>query len=528
MAGKSKMHEKTNEKMTEWQQVEKSSSLADWLKTVLALALASGIGYLFERIGLSNTNIITVYILGVLAVSIWTNGHIYGTVLSVASVFVFNFLFTVPKFTLLAYGPDYPITFIIMIVASLMTSSLALRMKKQAYLAAQRAYRTEILLQTNQNLQREDSVEHIIISLATQLSKLLNRSILYYIGNNEKLEAPGICPEGKVLDDINIEDYEHSVAYWAFKNGQQAGRNSGNYDDAGVWYVPVDGEQNVLAVIGIPSEGELPIDSFEKSLILAMIEEGKLVIEKTMLVEAKKQIELTVKQESLRANLLRSISHDLRTPLTSISGNASMLMDRGNLLDENRKQELYTNMYDDSIWLINLVENLLFITRIENGTMNIKMEAELLEEVFQEALQHLDRKVEEHHIEVKLEDEFLMADMDVRLVVQMIINIVNNAIKYTPAGSSIILSGEKQGEDIVIRVSDNGPGIRPEDKENLFKMFYTGDNIRGDGRRGMGLGLSLCQSIANAHGGKIWVEDNKPSGAVFAFTLKSAEVNIHG
>lgn len=233
---------------------------------------------------------------------------------------------------------------------------------------------------------------------------------------------------------------------------------------------------------------------------------------------------MVAEQESLRANLLRTISHDLRTPLTSISGNAGILMENEGMLEAGKRHELYRDIYDDSMWLANLVENLLAVTRLENGTMQLKMEAELIEEVFHEALLHLDRREKKHIIEASPGEEFLMAVMDVRLIIQVIVNLMNNAIMYTQEGSRILLDAQVQGEWILISVSDNGPGIKDEAKEHLFDMFYTADNVRGDGRRGLGLGLSLCKAIVNAHGGKIWVEDNEPEGAVFRFSLKAVEV----
>ena len=237
---------------------------------------------------------------------------------------------------------------------------------------------------------------------------------------------------------------------------------------------------------------------------------------------------METQRERLRANLLRAISHDLRTPLTSISGNAGVLMEKSIQLPEEKKQELYTAIYDDSMWLVNLTENLLSVTRIENGTMHIRMEPELLEEVFEEALSHLDRQAANHHISTHLDDDLLMARMDVRLVVQVIINIVNNAIKYTPEGSHIVLSAARKDDMAEVSIADDGPGISDEAKPHLFDMFYTASQGKADTRRGLGLGLNLCQSIVTAHGGTISVADNAPHGTVFRFTLPIAEVTNHG
>ena len=260
--------------------------------------------------------------------------------------------------------------------------------------------------------------------------------------------------------------------------------------------------------------------------MLAILNECGVMMERKGLQEEKQAIELETQRERLRSNLLRAISHDLRTPLTSISGNAAVLMEKSIALDEEKKQTLYATIYDDALWLMNLTENLLSITRIENGTMDLHLNAELLDDAFREALNHIDRKQSEHHIQVDLADDLLMAKMDVRLIVQVIINIVNNAIKYTPVGSHIVLSARKQGDMVCVQIADDGPGLPDDAKAHLFDMFYTAGQASPDSRRGLGLGLSLCKSIVNAHGGTITVTDNVPQGCVFSFTLPLEEVKV--
>jgi two-component system sensor histidine kinase KdpD len=289
----------------------------------------------------------------------------------------------------------------------------------------------------------------------------------------------------------------------------------------------VRGGDTVLAVAAIVMDKEAPLEAFEKNLMIAMLGECALALEKERLNETQKQISMQIQQEQLRANLLRAISHDLRTPLTSISGNAGILMGNSKVLGEAQKQSLYTDIYDESMWLINLVENLLSITRIDNGTLNLNLQPELLEEVITEALLHINRNSVKHHIETLLHDELLMGKMDSQLIIQVIINIVDNAIKYTQPGSHITISAKKDGPSVRVEIADDGSGISDEAKANLFDMFYTADNISVDGRRGLGLGLPLCKSIIQAHGGAIYVKDNVPQGTVFGFTLQAEEVNVH-
>lgn len=339
------------------------------------LIAATLVGLLFSGLKIPEANIIAVYILGVLIISIITSSWMYSFLASVISVLAFNFLFTIPRFTLRAYDPSYPVTFGIMFLVALITGSLASRMKEYARESAQAA--------------------------------------------------------------------------------------------------------------------------------------------------------MQIEKEQLRADLLRSISHDLRTPLTSISGNASNLLSNENEFSQETRMQIYGDIYDDSMWLIKLVENLLSVTRIEDGRMDLRMSAELMDEVIAEAMRHTDRNRDGRKIEVSSDEEFILGKMDARLIVQVVINLVDNAVKYTPEGAQIrIHTGKKDGM-VVVSVSDTGPGISDEQKSKVFDMFYTGTNRAADGRRSLGLGLGLCRSIIRAHGGEIWVSDNKPQGAVFTFTLPAEEVTLH-
>lgn len=179
------------------------------------------------------------------------------------------------------------------------------------------------------------------------------------------------------------------------------------------------------------------------------------------------------------------------------------------------------------MWLNNLVENLLSVTRIEDGQMNLTPSAQLMDEVIAEALRHINRKRTEHTITVQSQEEFLLARIDARLIIQVMINIVDNAIKYTPKGSEIKIHTEKKEEWIVVEIADNGPGISDDAKPHVFDMFYCGANEIADSRRSLGLGLALCKSIIHAHGGAISVSDNVPNGTIFTFTLPSEEVILH-
>lgn len=496
-------------------------------KLLLVMSSATTLGCLFYACHLREANIITVYLLAVLLTAIWTTGYGYGIAASFISVVAFNFFFTIPRFSLMAFDPNYPITFLIMLAASFIASSLAARVKRQARDASERAYYMELLTSGQQMLQRGKDAQDIIAIAAGLLSKLLDRPILYaLIQPGQPLEFQVVPEEqtGQMLAELSNE--ERAVAEWVAANNKHAGATTNSFSQAQNLYLAVRGNQGALGVVGIPFTQKMVLDAFTKNLMIAMLDDCGFILERRRLQDEKQAVEMETQRERLRANLLRAISHDLRTPLTSISAGASVLMETSINLDEERRKDIVTGIYDDAMWLVQLTENLLSITRIENGSLQLALQAELMDDVFREAFAHIDRRAENYHIQVQLEDDMLMARMDARLIIQVLINIVNNAIEYTPEGSDICLMATKSGNQVVVDIADNGPGISDEAKAHLFDMFYTAGTHGADSRRGLGLGLNLCKSIVEAHGGQISVRDNQPQGAVFSFSLPLEEVHL--
>ncbi len=520
-------------------------SWRDTAKSAFSLLLATALSLFFYRYGFTDANIITVYILGVLITSVATDHMIYGVLSSVASVFIFNYLFTDPRYTLLAYDIGYPMTFLVMLLASLLTGTLAARMKDLARQAARSAYRTKILLDTNQLLQQAEGREAIVRATADQLSKLTGRETEIHLRAADDAGAAGNTAGDSLSAAGNAEDDSLSTAgntagdsLSAAGNTADASRSTaestagispgaaGSTAEGGRVRYPIRMGDKIYGAADIDVR-EHPIDAFEQGILMSILGECALALENERNAREKEEAAILAENEQLRANLLRTISHDLRTPLTSISGNASNLMNSGDSFDEATKQRLYADIYDDAVWLINLIENLLSVTRMEGGGVKLRATAELVDEVVEEALQHLDRKSAEHRIAVHSTGELLLARMDARLIVQVIINIVNNAVKYTPAGSEIAVETYREEKMAVIRIADDGPGIPDEMKPQIFELFYTGEHPVKDGRRSLGLGLALCRSIVTAHGGTIRVSDAQPHGAVFTFTLPLEEVQLH-
>lgn len=462
---------------------KQGSLLRDFAAGFGMILAATAVGNLFNQLGFSVSTIISVYILAVLMAAV-TTSRISGFLVCLASVVTFNFFFTEPKYTLLAYGQDDPVTFAVMFLVSLVACSLAERLKRTAREYSRTLDGTRILLESSRLLYLGETEDEVRESTERQLRRLLERDVI--------LVPPGRqIPPGREYETRKI----------------------------------VLGETEYGTLL-IRIKDPAP-DAFVLSLMDSILSEYALTLENIRIRREKEEAAIRIRNEQFRSNLLRSISHDLRTPLTSISGNASNLLSNGPEFDEATRTRLYSDIYDDAVWLTNLVENLLSLSRVEDESIPMNYQVELLEDIVDEALLHTDRHRSEHRLLVDLPEKPVLLMADARLVAQVLINLVNNAIAYTPKGTEIRISADTGLHEASITVADNGPGIPDGEKERVFEMFYSGSGNGPENRRSVGMGLSLCRAIVQAHGGEILLRDNIPSGAAFTFTLPLSEVDVH-
>lgn len=544
--------------------IRRSISGPDIGKTLAFLILATLAGFAFQWAGLSEDTIITTYVIAVLLIAVTTDRRWYSLVSSAVSVLLYNFFFTVPYFTFYAYGSSYPVTFITMLIAALIASTLAGRLKEQKTRSVRRAYQTDVMLSTMRLLEQAGDNE-VVVTGAKQIARLVERPVIAYPVKKGNIGSPRIfipnrASQGGVLEvpvsvsshpsaadestlhlmasaDMTgveglekcLSEKERAVAQWVCKNGQHAGAGTGTLNDAQCLYLAIRGPDSTCCVLGMVMDKKY-LDAEQNNLCLAILDECGLAYERSSLRRRELVAATRAKAEGLRADLLRSISHDLRTPLTAISGDADILLENSGDLSSEQCERLYLSIRDDSAWLTGLVENLLVMTRLEGKDLDGKPHIDLLPEevadMISEALKHIDRRGGDHVIETDPMGDDLIVWADAQLIVQVIVNLVNNAVKYTQIGSHIMISAERTGEQVTVSVSDDGLGIGDEEKRDIFGLFHA--DSCSDGKRGMGLGLYLCKTIVEAHGGKIWVEDNVPTGSVFSFTLNRVKDDPHG
>lgn len=499
--------------------------LADCSIFLGALIVSTMIGFLFSNLGFTDANIIMVYLLGLLVVSIFTTHRAFSMVWAVISVLLFDLLFTTPRFTFYAYGTGYPVTFLIMLAAAFSISTLAIRLKQNAGQSAKAAQRMSVILETDRQLTKAKSKEEILTVLADQLTKLLSRSLVIYPAENKKLGDPVFYPAAGDTVPYRTNEEKRAVE-WALSHHKRAGATTDHFPDMDYLYYSMRVQEHVYGVVGIAVH-DSPPDASEQSVLASVVGECSLALENVRNAREKEESMVLAENERLRANLLRAVSHDLRTPLTSIMGNADSLMSCGETLEPQTRRQLYTDIYQDAQWLNGMVENLLSASRMNGGQLNLNMTTELIDDMISEAVRHLGRRLEKHILIRHSSDELLFVKADARLLVQVVVNLLDNAVKYAPEGSHILIDTAERDGNVYVRIADDGPGIPDDQKEHIFNLFYTSGNPTGDSRRGLGIGLSLCQSVIRAHGGTISVSDNKPHGAAFEFSLPRDEVNVN-
>ena len=435
--------------------------------------------FTLNSMGIRKENILMVFIVGVLLIATFTKGYFYGLLASIISVLCFNFLYIDPNYDFHISDPNDFMLILFFLMTSVIACSLTDRFQKQIIISKKNEGISKQLYSLSERLLNVSGIEYILLK------------------GNQYIEE-----SIQIKTNISLEIKKES------KN-----------------VIPIIGMNRVLGSIEILSHQGLNED--QMIIIKAAANQLGNALERELTCLEQEKIKVAMEREHMLNSMLRSISHDLRTPLTSISGNADFLLSNSAKIDDVKRQELYNNIYDDSMWLINLVENILFITRIENKTMKINLQTELLDDIINEALKHLYRRGKNHHIVFEETKDIMMVKVDARLLVQVFINIIDNAIKYTPKGSTITISTKIKSDKIEVSIADNGQGISDEAKDKLFEMFYTANSTVADSRRGIGIGLSLCKSIIMAHGGEIKVRDNKPQGTVFIFTLPKEEINFN-
>ena len=481
----------------------------------LGLLVATNlVSFALQTAGLSEANIVMIFVLGVFLVTVLC-GRTLGILASVAGVLSFDVFFVPPRLSIAVSDTQYFLTFFVMLVVTLVTSTLTSRIRRQAQLSVDRERRIEPLYRLTRNLSKTSGTNQIATIAESELASLLRGEVVIYLKN----EAGDLISPVQDTSSLLHDGAERAVAHWALEHNQMAGLGTDTLPGARALYLPLSGSQGGFGVLGIRPTDRSELRPEQRYLLETFAAQIALALERDQLAEESQKILVQAESERLRNSLLRSISHDIRSPLAGIAGASSTLLDKDEELQPEMRKHLLKNIFDDANWLTQLVENLLSMTRLESERISIANQWEAVDDIIASVLLHLKPRLIGRPVSVAIPPQITMVPMDGSLIEQVIANILDNAIKYTPEGSPIEIRVQVERDHATFIFADRGSGIGSEDLENLFVKFYRGKPQREAFRRGAGLGLSICKAIVDAHGGEIRAENRPGGGAIFSFSL---------
>jgi len=479
-----------------------------YVQAVGVVGVATGFSFIMDRY-LEPPNLVMIYLLGVMLVALFV-GRRPAVIASVLSVAAFDFFFVPPRFTFAVSDTQYVVTFAVMLVAALALSTMAHWLRVQTEAARRRELRTAALYRLGRELAALRTTDELLTA-ATRLvgEEFGGRVALLLPDANGRLHL-----QAGDLGSAQLERHEAGVAQWAFDNGLPAGIGTDTLPAARGVYLPLIGSSGPIGVLGLgrgPGEALRP-DQFR--FLEAVSNQTALAIERSQLADQAEGTRIQVESERLKNALLSSVSHDIRTPLAAITGAATSLL--ADSIPEETRRDLTTTIAEEAQRLSHQVGNLLEMTRLESGPIEVRKQWHLLEESVGATLQRLESRLAGREIRVHV-GAAPMVSYDEVMIGQVLFNLVENALEYTPAGSPIEIRAGRDATGVWLEVADRGPGFPPDTQTHVFEKFYRGPHASGT--RGIGLGLAICRSLIQAHGGRIEAANRSGGGAILRFWL---------
>ncbi len=484
-----------------------------WLRYALGALLVTagaGLSALVHPL-FAPTNLVMIYLLAVVIAAI-ALGRGPSLLAAILSVLVFDFFFVPPQFTLAVSDTEYLLTFSSLLGVGLIISNLTAQVREQAEAAQRRELHTLELYALSRDLAAAVSLDEIVQNILVHATQTFGREVVVLMPDaTERAVAPRILSPG-----LTLNENELAVAVWVFQHGQPAGRGTDTLPAAGARYLPLKTARGVVGVLGVtPTDSGSHLSPDQRHLLEAFASQAALAIERAQLAEQAQRAEMLQATEKLQTALLNSISHDLRTPLVSITGALSSLQQDVEL-DTDARRSLVENAREEAERLNRLVGNLLDMTRIEAGALKVTRELCDVQDVIGAALEPLDNRLRDRPLTVKAPPD-LLAPMDFVLIAQVLTNLLDNALKYSMPGTPIQVLARAEDAEAIIEIADCGVGIPPNDLERVFDKFYR---VQRPGQvGGTGLGLSICKGIVEAHAGRIWVQNRADGGTLVTVAL---------
>jgi two-component system sensor histidine kinase KdpD len=497
---------------------------ADWRAYLLSAGLVglATLAGLPLRPYINPTNLVMLYFVAVMVAAIWL-GLFPAIVASLLSVIAFDAIFVPPYYTLAFADAEYLLTFAGLLAIGLVISTLTSRAREQELAARTREAQTVALYELSQKLATVTelpeiagvAVDHLQANLGHPAALFLTRS-----ENGNSDEQPELLA---ATPGLQLEQDAFSVADWVCKHGQAAGHYTDTLTHARGYYLPLQSSGRTIGALSIEyTDQDRNLVTDERRFLASFASQVALALERAQLADKARQTRLLEETEKLQTALLNSISHDLRTPLASITGALSSLLEDAALLSEDARTELLLTAWEESIRLNRLVGNLLDMTRLQSGAFKMVLTPNDVEDLVGASLAQMPRRLHGRVVRSKIPPGLPPVDIDLALAVQALVNLIDNALKFTPLDKPIEIEAYAEGEYVVVAVKDRGPGLPEGDSERLFNKFFRGQvspTLENSGVGGTGLGLSIAKGIVEAHGGTIWAANRPGGGAVFSFSL---------
>jgi len=478
---------------------------APYLYSVVIVGLVT-IGCVLVRPFIAPANLTMLYLLAVVAVAVqWGTGP--AVVAATLGVLAYDFFVVPPRLSFDVTDTQYLLTFAALLLVGVVISNLAGRVREQAQAVRRREAYTTMLYALSNDLAAARDVPSIVDAVARQMAATFDRDITVLLPSGETLRPAFVAP------GFPLDPNELAVATYAFRHGEPAGYGTDTLPGARGRYLPLKTAQGVVGVLGIrrPPDTDEPLTPEQRRLVQAFANQVALAIERANLADVSRRLDLSRETEKLQSALLNSISHDLRTPLASITGALSSVLDADAVLDAPTRRELLEAAREQADYLNRLVGNLLEMTRLGGGAVKLRLERVDIEDLVGAVLTQMGDTLDGRDVRIVVEPNLPPIPMDFVLMIQALLTIVDNAVRYTPPNTPIDVRAWYEEGEVRIQIGDRGPGVPPNEVDRIFDKFHR---IRRPGDAGgVGLGLTIAAGIVELHGGRILAE-NRPGGGL--------------
>jgi two-component system, OmpR family, sensor histidine kinase KdpD len=453
---------------------------------------------------LAPTNMIMFYLLAVVIAAVHL-GRRPAMATALLGVLAFDFFFVPPRLTFVVADPQYLLTFLGLFVVGLVISSLVARSKERAEVIRVREVQTASLYYLSRDLAAAVDSDAVLKAVVRNVEEALGAQVVILLPEGERLDIQATSAE------LVLDIKEQAVADWSFRNNHPAGRATDTLVSSELLYLPLQTPASTLGVMGIRMGREQDYHAQDNRLLLdAFATQAAMAMERICFSRQAEQAQILQARENLERALLNSISHDLRTPLVTVTGVLSSLREEGAHLSAAMRQELLDTACGEAERLNRFVGNLLDMTRIEAGVIRLNFEPCDVQDLVGCALAAIEPRLGPRSVEIHLAPDLPLIALDLVLMTQVLVNLLDNAHKFAPAGSAIELNAAAEAAGLTIEVADHGPGVPEQDLQRIFDKFYRIPIPEGAG--GTGLGLSICKGIVEAHHGRIWAENRSGGG----------------